>query len=187
LGNIRGANLAAHGLAHAATLELHPGDHHFDDWQCSVRSVTTDLGTESKLESMAVMTPAKLLPLQRLLERTKGRHSQVGSAGLLDMYMFPLAIYIMGHLHTLWNSLQPAVTGLPVWPAFEKKLYLVLSFCNDRGAMDRFIQLCLPRESLHYRTIMRARVRVHCDWRWEFLEDALKVALPRWLILLKYF
>lgn len=167
-------------LCHSAGLELHA------DWRRSVRSVCTDLGAESKIADSPMIIPGRWEDLTSLLEQHRAADSSSGLAGIHHVFLIPNAIYMIGQLHSIWNAAEEAITRLPVRASIESKLTTLASFSNDRGLVDRFIKMCMPRAGLVARRVMRGRVKSHISWRWGTLESALLQLLPRWAVLRRH-
>lgn len=174
------------------------------------------------------------------------RFSIVGWDGIRKAFLFPYAVYMMGHLHALWNAVSESIQKLPGWVMMEERLRTVASFCNDGSIIGRFVELCIPKGAVRERAVifgckggatcfvarslsygscvsksrpdlhrkcafsasaqvfrkrasdcttarlassraevMKSKAKVHIDWRWEGLEEALRSTMPRWRVILR--
>ena len=143
----------------------------FDIKRKGVRGFTTDQGPERGIGDETV----------RVIPEYKDRYSAADPR----VFMWPWALFIMGHLHLLFNALEEACKGLSISSKFFDQLSDICAFLNDADLRRKFQFECLPDEAA--RSKFASSMKQHIDWRWEFLCAACKAVLERWELLCRYF
>ena len=125
----------------------------FHEKRGEVKGCTSDQGTEKGLAD----DPVVVLP--RFADYTGP-----------DMFMYPAAMWLPGHLHIFFNALQEAIEGMDGHKDFIHKLRAVEDFLSDKSLRRAFQARCLRPEDVR---LFEWYSTVHIDWKWEFLSKAL--------------
>ena len=86
-------------------------------------------------------------------------------------YLWPRALFVVGHLHVLFNALEEACKGSPDADWFFDALRTICNFLSDVQLRRRFQAKCLVGKACFGKFSHFART--HIDWRWETLGPAL--------------
>ena len=160
----------AHNCANDYMMEsASPED--FDQKRKSVRGFTGDQGAERGIPEETV----KILPGYRDKYRSNDPMN----------FMWPWALYVIGHLHLLFNALEEACKSASIAEKFFDSLQDVCSFLNDQDLRRKFMHECCPNEAVRKKFV--AFHKRHIDWRWEFLCDAINGVLDIWADLCAYY
>ena len=88
-----------------------------------------------------------------------------------ESYLYPNAVRMPGHLHIIYNALRESFESLDCAKTFMDDLRAIEAVLSNKQLWRRFAALCLPEE--HQRKLFEYFPVIHCDWRWEFLSEAL--------------
>jgi len=92
-----------------------------------------------------------------------------------DSFMFPRMVWTNDHMHMYFNSLEESVKRDDEWNSIDDYLkHGIAPFLSNRGLRQRF-QAMLPEWK---RAKFKNFSRVHIDWKWEFLENAIDQLKP---------
>ena len=86
-------------------------------------------------------------------------------------YMWPFCLFIVGHLHVLYNGLEEACKSLDISLVVFNAVRSLLNFLSDSEYRKKFRHCCMggkPGSDLFLRF-----PKMHIDWRWETLGPAL--------------
>ena len=134
----------------------------FHNIRSEYRNLTSDMGAEKALGESTVLA----LPMFK--------DSFQSSSPLA--YTFPRALTLPGHLHIIFNTIQPAVEHIEIFAGFIDKLKIVQSFLCSKELRNRFRQVCIDDKAV--RDKFKSYCTTHIDWRWEFLSKSLDRLLP---------
>jgi hypothetical protein len=93
------------------------------------------------------------------------------ASGSKHAFMYPNVLWVTGMMHILYNGLEEAVTSLPGYEDFIEKLRVLERFLSDGPLRRRFQATCLEGKACCF--VFDHHPRVHIDWKWEFLLNAL--------------
>ena len=102
-----------------------------------------------------------------------------------DAFLYPAALNIPGFLHTMYNALEEAISASPGYLHFMNIMRAISSFCNTRAIVNRFSRLCLKKDDVDAKLFV-STAKVHIEWRWEFLDEAIDANLPRFRSIRKH-
>ena len=149
----------------AASLYLNESedDAAFNDLRMQVKGGTTDQGTESGILDETV----GIIPRFRNVFPASDRRS----------FLFPSGLFIVGHLHVLYNALEESCKSLPVSNDFFGVLTHITAFLGDKDLRTKYQEQCSRPESKYK---FNTCPRHHIDWRWEFLAPAIICVINVW-------
>ena len=103
-------------------------------------------------------------------------------------YYLPNSVTVPEHLHINFNALQEALVSSKDWKPYETVLRLVVLVFGSKMFRDRFVALCMPRDSTSRedRQFMHTFQHHSFDWRWEVLEELVVQLVVRWEVLRRY-
>jgi len=146
---------------------------------------TSDRGVEKLIADVPNTLPENIDDLNTLIEgmlsgEVLGPNFVDGAAG----YLYPKCLYMNGHLHMLYNSLQAAISKRPNWKEHVRRLRHVNNFFKSRGLRVRIQELCLRDQPLAVRQAFDSFSGVDVDEKWEWVSK-LTIQLRRlWPMLL---
>lgn len=157
------ANAIAKAVNTASLLMLESSDEaSFHEARSSVLGVTTDQGAERNICDLSV----RVLP----------GFETAGNVEKFDIFLFPKALSVLGHLHLLWNALEEACKSLEISDGFFNEVRVYCNFLSDVGLRRKLQHACMHGHP--QRKMFNHFPRTHVDWRWEFLSDALGILMP---------
>ena len=104
------------------------------------------------------------------------------AAGSTESFLFPYALQIYGFLHVLYNGFEEAVKSTAGYMQFQEVLRVTVNFTNDKNIRQKYIVECLGSEHASA-NLFKSNAKVHIDWKWEFLSEAIPTVLPRFRVI----
>ena len=158
----RNAKLAKKNINIANTMLMESSDDKaFHATRNEVRGGVSDQGTEFAIGEETV----KSVP----------RFAHAAFADASQLYLFPLCLWLPGHLHILYNALKEAVESVPGWADYMSELRTVQEFLSDKSLRGSFQFHCCPPDMRH---LFDSYSTTHIDWKWEMLGKALTKLVP---------
>lgn len=157
-----------HNATHSQMLECGSSEL-FDKVRHEVRSITSDTGVERMLADAPYLRDPLALGsvLQRLSEGAEFSESTEG-------FLYPACLFIPGHLHLVYNSLQAAVEKEPAWGEMLRLLRGVNSFLKDLSLRQRCRMTCFRNAPPPHSNVLATYKSSDLDWKWEFLTRLLE-------------
>lgn len=105
---------------------------------------TSDQATERNLADVGFAPAPSCQALRRPCDRIIAGESGLADPASKKAYLLPDCLYMLGHLHLLYNGLEESVKKSALWGAhFVVGLKATLQMMVSRGMRDRFVMTCV--------------------------------------------
>ena len=149
-----------------------------------VRGVCSDQGTERLLCDAPYCEDVDALK-SHLAQVEAGVVSLPAS---IDSFLLPVALWVPGHIHMVWNAVQEALESMPLWTSFYKRLQGIVDFVRSKGLRQRFQALCLGQShQARWQALFNHFSAKPIDWRWEKLMTTLDALAPLLPLIQRYY
>lgn len=146
-------------------------DPRFHTIRCQYRGVLSDQGTERGHSNISL----------DIIPRYRGHASPSDTAS----FAYPHCLQMPGLLHMLYDALENCCKKNALYKKFLDHLRIYLSFMTDSILIRKFKSVCF--DSAAESAGIQKHAAQHCDWKWEFLSDALDKSMPQYPLVKRRF